>query len=258
MADKKEKPKGPLGHGGIDDILRHDTLSIDDAIKQVEAIDTDENRNHYFNNIFAPAEDKLYQSIEKSLKKIGKDEDKLFGKKEDIQKIMVEGLKEYFKAGKRDVTKGLEGLSTEEQYQRLTQEYDLIHGWSPNRGEPKLQQIAEGFAKDKKATVGHLKAHIKQSGIRNANQAAHYHINKAVSNIINRTHRGDWQEHIEKKVLKGKFNIDDKVAFMSQDEHGFYRIYKGVTQGDWGTDQRGNAQTAENYGLAKYEPPKEK
>jgi hypothetical protein len=266
MADKPiAKPDKPAAkhfnytenkHKNLDDFFDHlhDThyRELTDVFKDLDNFKKEENLNHYYNAIFTPGQDELYKKTTSELDAIfKKDEAKLTDKKDDIQKAIVKGLLAYFEKVHPGLLKEVfdKNAPIEDQYQILTQLMDEHLG--AREDEYIYRGIAENYAKDKKATVGHLKRHLKSSQGKHLESAIQYLVNQKTSSNLAGRHRIQVAGYLKKEAEKSGYTIDDKVLYASHDMNDLLQIREGIKTGKW--LYRGQASAPEHYGLTKKE-----
>jgi len=233
MAKKKEdkKPKS------IDDILnglkgKH-TKDLDAAFKAHDEFTKDETQNHFYNNIINPAQDELYKTIKSELdKSFDNDEAKLHKKKDEIKKAVTAGLKKYFSKSQPSLTKIIKDLGIDEsdQYDFLTSMYDEQVGAGKIKGINSIRGL-EGFAKDKKATVGHMKKLVYDQKSKHAEGTQQVLVNKHVNHHFQKFHPTEIAAYLKPQIEKAGFEIEDKVAYATAELGEHLQLRGSLLQG---------------------------
>jgi len=134
--------------------------TLDDAFTAYDAFDEEVAQNHMYNNILVPAQAKLYNVVTGKLADLvgASDDLSLYGKKTEVQKALAIGIKEYFSLTQPSQIRGLAALhlSEEEEFEVLAKLFDEHVGVGKFKGIQSIRAF-EAMAKNKKATIGHLK-----------------------------------------------------------------------------------------------------
>ncbi|MBI4151485.1 hypothetical protein HY496_00815 [Candidatus Woesearchaeota archaeon] len=234
MAKEGEQKKKPKNIDELMDSLRAEhSKDLDTSFKAWDEFSKEENQNHLYNNVFTPAQDKLYAGIKGELDKVfgkaGGDEAKLTGKKKEIRKAIATGIKEYFKGVHPSYTKFMDDmkLDEEEQYDFLVKLYDDHVGVGAVKGVESISEL-ENLVKDKKATVGRLKRSAYLQKAKHSEGA----INKAQSQYISHhfsKYRGpEIAAYLKPKIEKAGFEIEDKVGYATADLGKLLQIRESV------------------------------
>jgi hypothetical protein len=221
MAEKK-KPKN------LDDFFKDlqntHTPELDKAFKEYDKFNKRENTNDWYNNTFKPAQDSLYNTIKTKLDELFEnDEAKVHGKKKDIQKAVLEGLKEYFQKIKPSLTKLMDDLdmNEDEQYEFLAAMYDEHTGALTSRaaqreGVQSIRTYVEQ-AKDKKATVGDIKHLLNEQAPLHMKHAIEQLRYKHQTHHLGKYHSADIAAYLKPKIEKEGFEIEDKLGYATSD-----------------------------------------
>lgn len=221
MAKKEEKPK----HENLDDFIKsfemEHSKSLDDAFKAYDSFNKEENILHYQNNVFAPGQDALYETLVKELDKSfdKKDETKLDKEEhhKKVKKAVGKALRSYFEKVMPSVVKSMDEhkMNEEDQYEHLISIYDSHTRADPrNKDHKGLRDLVDSLITGKK-TVGHVKHEIyekKSIGIQGATVD--------VLKKFKEEHLGRYMPHQIGSYLKPKFEkagrkITDPLAYLS-------------------------------------------
>ena len=155
----------------FEEIRKGRSHELDKSFDYYEKHIKKENENYLFNDIFNPAQDKMYNTLKKELDETFKDDEaKIHGKSADMKKVVAKGLKDYFNSVDPGVAKAVEGMTEDEAYEHLVHQYDEHTGASQNQKIPSIRDIAEEYTKDKEVTVGDIKREL--SGLRDTHAKA--------------------------------------------------------------------------------------
>jgi hypothetical protein len=223
--------------------LAHEHVEkLDDAVKAHTEFTSEDNTNHYFNNIFTPAHDKMYEAIVKGLDELGKgehghgDTTKTHGKHKDLKKVVAKGLKEYFNKVQPSIVKALDDLKLDEedQYEVLVNEYDTHTGDGKIKGIDKLSDVIEDYARDKKATFGNLKKQLRLRQAPHTNAAVGILQNKHYNHRFMNYHAPELAGYFKERIEKSGLEIVDAGKFVTQTKEQFLHILQGLEEGQWG------------------------
>ena len=157
----KEKDKKPES---LDDCFKkiHEDHSkdIEKACELYDEHHKDENQEHIYNEIFAPAVDEFYSKFKEGLDDaFDKDNDKVYNEKGKLKEAAVKGLKAYFEKVQPGILdKALDGVDDiEDQYDLLIGLYEQNQGMdnpqakaqAQKQGYVSLRELIEGASKDK-------------------------------------------------------------------------------------------------------------
>ncbi|MBU1604569.1 MAG: hypothetical protein KJ583_04585, partial [Nanoarchaeota archaeon] len=135
--------------------------NVEKAFEHYDKCSDEDTQSYLFNNIFAPAQDLLYKVMIDNFKQIFANNDESKLKKKEIKKVVVEGLKEYFKIARPKINEIIREIKDEEeQYDILTQYYDselTISGQENEQDKQSLKKIIDTALKDKNYNIGKLK-----------------------------------------------------------------------------------------------------
>jgi len=230
MADKK-KPKNL--EELFEQVRKERSDDLDKSFNYYDKHTKKENQNYLFNNIFNPAQDKMYQTLKKGLDEAFKDDEaKVHGKSADMKKVVAKGLKDYFQSVDPGVAKAVEGMSEDEAYEHLVHHYDAHIG--AGKDVPSIRALAESYTKDKDATVGDIKRAL--SGLRETHaQAAVDNLNEHVINTHLASYRPiEIASYLKPKLEKAGIEIQDKVVFSKLGIAELIGVYTGLEKGEWG------------------------
>ncbi|MBW2999884.1 hypothetical protein KY339_04375 [Candidatus Woesearchaeota archaeon] len=213
-----EKKKAKSVDEVLEEIHKESRHDIEKSFESYDKHTHEDKMLSHFNDIFAPAQDELYTGVKDQLEKDFKeDTEKLEGKKEHVQKAIVAGLRKYFEKAKPSVLKAMDdSWDIEKQYEWLTSLYDNHIGADNQHSEmygKGLAGLAEGLAKDKKFTAGHLKKHIYTSKTPHAEAALDVLKGKATEHFIGAHEKPKIAAYMKKKAEEAGFEPDDTYEF---------------------------------------------
>ncbi len=203
----------------FEDLKKKHSKSLDESFKAYDEFNKEENLNYFFNNIFAPAQDDLYQTIKAELDKTFKDDGaKTAGKIKAVKKAVSTGLKKYFDGTHPSLTKIIAdlGLSEDEQYEFLTKMYDEHVGAGKIKDVESIRVI-EGLARDKRVTVGHIKRHVYTQKPRHAEAALKMLKAKHINHHFSKYHPAEIAAYLKPRLEKEGFEVEDKLGFATAD-----------------------------------------
>ena len=233
MAEKEVKKKATNLDEVLDELAQENSASLDQSFKAHDKFMREEHQNHLFNNVLAPAQDKLYQSISSELDKLfsGNDETKLKGKEKEIKKAVLHGLKTYFNTVQPSVTKIVDelGMTEEDQYHFLTGMYDDHIAAGKIKDVPSIRSLEE-IAKNNKATVGHLKRHIYDSKAKSISGAMQLLISKNITHHFSKYHPTAIAAYLKPQIEKAGFEIEDKVGYASAELQELLGLRKSIIE----------------------------
>lgn len=220
MAKKKdEKPKSI--DDLLDDMRGKQAQDLDAAFKAHDTFSSEDNQNHLYNNVFAPAQDGLYSAIKDELDKaFGDDTKKLHKDKAAVKKAVAKGLRKYFETVQPSLVKILDGMKMEEedQYEFLVGLYDDHLGVGTIRGAEKhsLRGAVDGHLKGKKS-VGDIKHHLYKQRPEQIDAAMGYLLNRHFQHHFGSYHPTQVAAHLKPQLEKAGFKIDDPLAYATED-----------------------------------------
>jgi hypothetical protein len=242
-------------HKNLDDFFeeleKEGSKDLKDAFKKYDAYTKDENQNHIYNNIFIPGLTKMYDSFKGELDKtFKKDDAKVYGKKKELKKAAIEGMKKFFESTSPEILKTVEGIKDEnELYERLVKMYDEHTGADLQKGEG-IDALIDSYSKDKKATVGHVKRTLHGMQATHAEGGLRYLQGKQINRHFGhyRTHKV--AAHVAKEIESRPGYKVDKGEFAGHNLYQLLNVREGVMKGKYakGTD-------LEQQGVS-YEQPK--
>ncbi len=237
MAKEDEKKKKPAKD--LDDLMDsmrgENSKDLDASFKALDEFTKDENQDHLYNNVFTPAQDKLYAGIKGELDKVfgkaGGDEAKVFGKKKEIKKAIATGIKEYFKSTTPSYTKFMDDLKLDEddQYDMLVKLYDEHIGVGKIEGVRSISEL-ESLARDRKATVGRIRrlAHLqKAEHTKGALSMTH---NQYVSHHFAKYRGPEVAAYLKPHVEKAGFEIEDKLSYATAGLNDLLKIRESLIE----------------------------
>ena len=259
---KHAKDKGHDDHGHaapkhIDDFFESLKHSHDDDVKkslhEYREFSKEENQNHFFNNVFTPAQDMLYQKVVEELEHVshGHDETKTHKKKEGIQKAVVQGLIAYFEKSQPSIAKAIKDheMNDEEKYKYLTTMYDDHVGAgtkdATGREIPSLSEIADLYSNNKKLTVGHLKKTMRSLQVKHSETALAKLVGQKIQHVFGKYHPTELSAYVKPLVEEAGLEIKDKVKFATLKTGDYIQLIGQLEEGNFGKE--GYAQ----YGLKK-------
>jgi len=248
----KKKKKEAKHIETIDDFLakfdKEHSKDLGDAVEKHRAVRKEEYQNAYFNNLFTPAQHDLYNTVSTQLDEaIGEDNEKLNGKKPELQKAIAEGLKAYFKKVRPSVTKALEGHKfdkPDDEYAFLVGMYDNHIGAKDGEG---LSDIVDAYSTNKKATVGGLKRLLHTTQVKHQEGALNKMLNQHLTQYLGKYDPIGFAQHIRPKLEEAGYEVEDKIKFATLNAVQFYNVMEGLESGNFGKDGPGI------YGLKKKE-----
>ncbi len=213
----KDKPKKPKS---IDDLFKdmQDTHSrdLDAAFKANDEFKTEENLNHWYNNIFSPAHDEMYKAIKEELDKAFQNDDdaKTEKKKDEVKKAVTAGLKKYFEKSQPGILSRMKDLEIDEkqEYDFLTGMYDEHVGVGKIKGVDSIREI-EQLAKGKRITVGHLKKQIHDSQGKYIEGALNIIVDRHTRHHLGKFEKTEIAAYLKPKLEKVGVEIDDTLGF---------------------------------------------
>ncbi|MBI2103324.1 hypothetical protein HYT55_05760 [Candidatus Woesearchaeota archaeon] len=218
----KEDEKKKKSVKNLDDLMEsmrdEHSKDLDASFKAWDNFTKEENQNHLYNNVFTPAQDKLYDSIKGELDKVfgkdGGDETKVLGKKKEIRKAIGIGIKEYFKGVHPSYTKFMDDLKLDEddQYDMLVKLYDDHIGAGKIKGVRSISQL-EALTRDKKATVGHIKKEIHERGAEHIKGAMGMMENQYITHHFSKYRGPEIAAYLKPHIEKAGFEIEDKLGY---------------------------------------------
>lgn len=215
-----------------------------------------ENLDEMFNNLFAPAQDEMYQTIKAELdNSFESDRDKIYGKKKEIRKAVTAGLKKYFEKVQPSILKKIEEMEMDEDemYETLAGLYDQHTGAMTQEGQKKgivpIRNL-EVMARKKGISVGTLKKQLYSQKPRHAQAAVDYLVDKHWETHFGKYHGPTLAANMKKELEKEGYEIEDKPQYMLQDVADVHAIHKALDSGQWGE------QGPKQYGLKKKEKKK--
>ncbi len=220
MAKEDEKKKKPIKN--LDDLMDsmrdEHSKDLDSSFKAWDNFTKEENQNHLYNNVFTPAQDKLYAGIKGELDKVfgksGGDEAKILGKKKEIKKAIATGIKDYFKSTTPSYTKFMDDLKLDEddQYDMLVKLYDEHIGVGKIEGVRSISEL-ELLARDKKATVGHLRRAVNLQKGEHTKGAMSMTQNQYLSHHFTKYRGPEIAAYLKPQIEKAGFEIEDKLGY---------------------------------------------
>lgn len=139
--------------------------TLDDAFTGYDAFNGEVHQNHVYNNILVPAQNRLHDVIVGKLTSLlgaASDDFKIHGKKEEVQKAVATGIKEYFALTQPSQVRGLASLhlSDEEEYEFLARLFDKHMGVGRYNGVESIRRFEEMARSDETATIGKVKREL--------------------------------------------------------------------------------------------------
>ncbi len=157
----------------FDELEKDGSSGLKDAFKKHDTFNKDENLDHYYNKIFTPGIDEMYKGFTGALDKaFGKDDAKVYGKKKDLKKAAIEGMKKFFEKVHPSILEAIKEIKDEDKiYDKLASMYNEHVGANQQNGRA-IQALVDSYARNRKASVGTLKrdfhgrkAELTQGGI---------------------------------------------------------------------------------------------
>jgi len=223
----------------FDELEKDGSKDLKDAFKKYDEFSKDENLDHYYNNIFAPAVDEMYKAFKGSLDKtFGKDDAKVYGKKKELKKAAIEGMKKFFGKVHPSVLDAIKDIKDEDKiYERLASLYNEHVGARDDNGRG-IDAIIEAYSRDRKASVGTVKRGLHGLQGELTQGGVDYIKGKHAQRHLGHYRSHKIAAHVRKEIegRKGyKVNMEDFGAFNTSDYIG---IREGIIKGKYskGTD----------------------
>lgn len=142
----------------FDELEKDATPNIKEAFKKYDKFKEDDNLDHYYNNVFTPAVNEMYKGFTEALDKtFKKDDAKVYGKKKDLKKAAIEGMKKFFKKVHPSLLESVKDITDDDiLYERLASKYNEHVGATEDNGRG-IELVVEGYSRDRKASVGTVK-----------------------------------------------------------------------------------------------------
>ncbi len=229
--EKKKKPKN------LDEVLAElresSSNNLDQSFKAHDKFSTEENQNHIYNNILAPAHDDLYGAIKGELDKVtqGDDDAKLHGKREEVKRAVTKGLKKYFEKAQPAVAKTVDDLKMDEgeQYEFLTQMYDEHVGAGKIKGVESIRGLEE-LVKNKKATFGHLKRHLSEQKGEHIKGAMGVLTSKHLTHHFGKYHPVQIAGYLRPHFESAGLELQDKVGYATADLGELIQLRRAIVE----------------------------
>jgi len=224
MGKEDEKKKKPIKN--LDDLMdsmkNEHSKDLDSSFKALDEFTKDENQNHLYNNVFTPAQDKLYAGIKGELDKVfaksGGDEAKIQGKKKEVKKAIAMGIKEYFKSTTPSYTRFMDDLKLDEddQYDMLVKLYDEHVGVGKIQGVKSISEL-ELLTRDKKATVGHFKRVANMQKGKHTEGAMNMTYSQYLGHHFAKYRGPEIAAYLKPHIERAGFEIEDKLGYATAD-----------------------------------------
>lgn len=223
----------------FDELEKDGSKDLKDAFKKYDTFNKDVNLDHYYNNIFTPGIDEMYKGFTGALDKtFGKDDAKIYGKKKELKKAAIEGMKKFFQKVHPSALEAIKDMKDEDKiYERLSSLYNEHVGANEENGRG-IDMLIEAYSRDRKASVGTLKrtlhgikGELTQGGV---DYVRGKHVQRHLSHY--RPHK--IAAHVRKDIeaRKGyKVNMEDFGGLRTQD---YISVRDGIMKGKYakGTD----------------------
>lgn len=221
----------------FDELEKTKPKDIKDAFKKYDEYSHDDTQNQLYNDVMVPGLKNMYESFTGSLKKtFKKDTEKLYGKKKEIKKAAIEGMKKFFETASPEIFDSVKGIKDEEElYDRLVSAYDEHTGANVQKGEG-IDNLIANYAENKTATFGHLKKTLHKLQSAHADGALRYLQGRHISAHLGhyRTHKV--AGHVIKEIESRPGYSVDKGVFAKKDLYGLINAREGVIKGKYAKD----------------------
>ncbi len=232
----KDKPKKPKS---IDDMFidmqSTNSKDLDTAFKAHDSFTKEENMNHWYNNVFSPAQQGMYDAIKTELDKAFQNDDdaKTEKKKDEVKKAVTAGLKKYFDKSHPGILSRMKdlGIDEKDQYDFLTGMYDEQVGAGKIKGVDSIKAIEE-LAKGKKTTVGHLKKHVDESKGKYINGALTVLNSRYVQHHFNKFHPTEIAAYLKPHLDRAGFEVEDKLGYATSELSDLLQLRKSLVSGE--------------------------
>jgi hypothetical protein len=189
-----------------------------------------------YNNVFAPAQDAMYNALVSAL-------DKAFEKKDDtklakqeqhdkVRKSVGKALRAYFERVSPHVVKAMDDLKMDdlEQYEHLSTLYDehtLAGKVSKDYGG--IRKIVDDIVKEKK-TIGHLKRRVYDTKSAGAQFALLKLGNQYMSHHFSKYQPTQVAAYLKPKLEKAGFEVEDKIGYAQADLGELFKLREGILE----------------------------
>jgi len=215
------------------DLRKTSAGEIDDAFKAYDEYDKPETANHINLEILKPGQDTMYAKVSDEIQgSVGKNEEKLKGKKAEVKSALREGLREYFDKVMPSVNKTMDnlGLSEDDQYKFLTKMYDDHIGVGQLKDAKSIKNL-EALADSDDTTVGHLRMQMAQR-IGDTQLAKQMIDSKHFQHYFSNHDAHVVAAHLQPQFEEAGYEIKNKLAYATADHGTLLDMRKSKLKGE--------------------------
>ena len=214
----------------FDGLKSKHSKNLDESFKAYD--DFNKTIDEWYVDVFAPAQDQLYATIEANIKKSIGSGKKVHNKEKELKKAVLEGLKEYFEKVHPSITKAMEdsNLTEDEQYKYLTGIYDEhIAAGAGGKKTTSIKGIA-GMAADKTTKVEGLLKMLYIQKVQHAEAATNTLKQKFIGHHFSKYHPVEIGSYLKPKLEKAGAEIEDKAGYIQAELGDLFELRDAVIQ----------------------------